>query len=866
LILILAALGLAGAARAEEPGAWADIQRDFTDPPLRCKSRPLWFWNGPLSAEKTRSILEGCRASGYGGVGVLPTPDMSPAFMSPAYLDRYKEAVDKAAELGMKCCLYDEFWFPSGSAGGELARKYPEALGKRLDMTAIDVAGPTRLTRDVPGGTFMGAVAMRPDGKDRRDLSAHVREGKVVWDVPDGSWKVMLFTCVRDGARGLVDYLDPEAVKRFVELTYQKYYDKLSDHFGTTIDSAFYDEPTFHWVQGGRAWTPAFNERFRAKYGFDPAIYYPALWFDIGPETPAARNALFGLRAELYATGFPKVLDDWCAEHKIKLTGHVDQEEIVNPVGLCGDLMKAFKHQAIPGIDQVFAYGRASKAYKVVSSAACNYDRPLVMTECYGAMDNLPVANLYREAMDQFAKGINLMVPHAVWYDPSRPAFPPELSGRNATYGPHLPEYNRYVGRLQRLLQGGRHVADIGVLYPIATLQAGYHFGVGEPYQGGVIPREADYMDIGERLALQVRRDFTFVHPEVLEEKCTVEGAEIRLDNKINRERYKVFVVPGSRTIHWSSLRKLKQFYDEGGKIIATTRLPESSAELGKDAEVRQAVLEIFGPTAREENGYPKASASSQWQAGGYEPSNAVDGDLGTRWNAADGTKGGQWLEVDFGADKTFAKTVIREAFDRATSYRVQYWDGAKWVDGVKGDRIRSQKTDTFGPVTASRVRLMIDAIASDSVSIVEFEVYDGQGRNLAAKPGGFRVHAGARGGKAYFAAQPTAAVLKAMLDDALAVCDVEFEDAPALKKGSLSYIHKEVEGRDVYFIANSSDNDLVTHVRLRGKLKPQLWDPHTGRTAPAEYSYVTPGGQDVTRIRLRLEPVRSIFVVAPRV
>jgi len=151
LILILAALALAGAARAEEPGAWADIHRDFTDPPLRCKPRPLWFWNGPLSAERTRSILEGCRASGYGGVGILPTPDMSPVFMSPAYLDRYKEAVDKAAELGMKCCLYDEFWFPSGSAGGELARKYPEALSKRLDMTVIDVAGPTRLTPDVHG-------------------------------------------------------------------------------------------------------------------------------------------------------------------------------------------------------------------------------------------------------------------------------------------------------------------------------------------------------------------------------------------------------------------------------------------------------------------------------------------------------------------------------------------------------------------------------------------------------------------------------------------------------------------------------------------------------------------------------------------
>ena len=96
----------------------------------------------------------------------------------------------------------------------------------------------------------------------------------------------------------------------------------------------------------------------------------------------------------------------------------------------------------------MFQYGRASKAYKLVSSAACNYDRPRVLTECYGGINNMPVENLYKEAMDQFAKGINVMVPHAVWYDPAKIIFHPDLSPTNATYGPHLSEYNRYIGCL----------------------------------------------------------------------------------------------------------------------------------------------------------------------------------------------------------------------------------------------------------------------------------------------------------------------------------------------------------------------------------------------------------------------------------
>ncbi len=99
----------------------------------------------------------------------------------------------------------------------------------------------------------------------RVDLASHVQSGQLAWQAPAGNWQVMLFLCVPDGAGGLVDYLDPVAVQKFASLTYEKYYETFPDHFGKTIDSAFYDEPTFHWVAGGRAWTPAFNERFTAK-------------------------------------------------------------------------------------------------------------------------------------------------------------------------------------------------------------------------------------------------------------------------------------------------------------------------------------------------------------------------------------------------------------------------------------------------------------------------------------------------------------------------------------------------------------------------------------------------------------------------
>jgi hypothetical protein len=854
LALTLAWLSLPASARG-------DLRDDFSNPPLAYNTRPLWFWNAPPSKDQTRIIMQKCRDSGYYGFGILPTEKMGLPFMGPQFLDRYQEAVDAAAELGLKMCLYDEFWFPSGSAGGLLAQQHPEALGKRLDLLTIDIAGPQAFDAELPSGTLMAAVAMHRETKERLDLTGRARDGRLAWNSPPGPWQVLVFTCVSDGARGLVDYLDPDAVRKFIGLTYQKYYDKFPQHFGRTIDSAFYDEPTFHWTQGGRAWTPSFNARFQERYGRSPALLYPALWLDIGPETAAARNALFGLRAEMFATGFAKTINDWCREHKIVLTGHVDQEEVVNPVGLCGDLMKSFQYQDMPGIDQIFQYGRASKAYKVVSSAATNYGQRIVMCECYGAINNMPVANLYKEAMDQFAKGINLFVPHAVWYDAEHPMFPPELSYRSPVYGPELPAYNRYLGRLQRILQHGQHVADIGVLYPIATLQAGYRFGVGTPYTGGSIPTEADYMTVGDRLMLDARHDFTFVHPEVLDERGTVEDALLRLDK--TRQHYRVFLLPGSTTICRSTLQKIKAFYERGGQVIATTRLPDHSAEFGEDGTVQQLVREMFGPVDTVTAAFPKLTASSAWAAGGHDAEQAADEDADTRWNAKDGTTGDQWLEVDFGSPKTFHKTFVHEAFDRTTSYKIQSWDGSQWQDCASGTKLGASRTDTFPPVTAARMRLYVNSVvARDSVSIVELAVYDAQGANLAAKPTRFTKHAHAAGGAAWFTSAPTAAALKAILAEALPVPDVAWEQDPRVTGGNLSYCHKVLDGREVFFFANSSETAVEPHVRLRGRMQLEWWDPQTGKISTPEFTHATDRGQPVTRVKLTLPPVRSCFLI----
>lgn len=591
----------------------AELKETFSNPPLEYATRPLWFWNNTaVTAEGIAAQMQQAHDEcGYGGFGILPFgKDFKPEYLSEEYFKVYGVALKKARELGMTMCIYDEFGFPSGSAGAihgdgvpRFANRHPEHTIKRLDKHEQDVTGPGKFSAPLPAGRLMSVVAMEMESKKRLDLTAMARDGSITWTVPEGTWKVMIFVCVKDGDPN-VDYLDPEGVAHFVEMTHQQYYNHFKEYFGNTIDGTFHDEPTLYRA-AGRIWTDRFNEKFRASHGFDPAPWYPALWYDIGPDTQAARNYLFGFRAELYATGFPKVIQDWCRTRGITATGHQDQEEVVNPVSVSGDLMKCFKHQDIPGVDKIGGKRPAERLYKVISSAAYNWDKALVMSETYGAMGDLGWDAIYQVAMEQYTKGVNQLIPHAVWYDDGKVTFKPELSWRHPKYAEGLPQYNKFMGRLNVMLQNhGRHVADIAVLYPIATLQGGHYLdGKLGHYQGGVAIPEADYVEVGELLATQVGRDYTFIHPEVLDERCAIKGKSLMLGNPVNYEQYQVMIMPGHQTINWSNLKKIKAFHDQGGMVIATGTLPSKSAEFGHDREVVATIKAMFSGDGKPASG-----------------------------------------------------------------------------------------------------------------------------------------------------------------------------------------------------------------------------------------------------------------------
>jgi len=341
--------------------------------------------------------------------------------------------------------------------------------------------------------------------------------------------------------------------------------------------------------------------------------------YDIGDETQSARNYLFGFRAELYALGFTKVVSDWSVAHGITATGHNAPEEALIPANSSGDVIKSFKYLEIPGIDKIGGHRPAERFYKVISSAAYNWDKNLVMSETYGAMPNyeepgdLSWNDIYSIAMDQYTKGINMLIPHAVWYDNTRVTYKPELSYRNPLYADSLPMFTRFLARLNVMLQSkGRHVADIAVIYPISSLLGDHYFDsrIGPSNVDGPVDpsneyykqsvAKIDYIDVANWLTNTAGKDFTFLHPEVLDEKCSIKGRELHLQNNGNWENYRIIIVPSCKTISISNLEKIADFYKFGGTVIFTTRLPSKSVETGKDTEIVKLIRSIFPDGARD--------------------------------------------------------------------------------------------------------------------------------------------------------------------------------------------------------------------------------------------------------------------------
>lgn len=575
----------------------ADIASDFTASPNSTHPLAWWWLNATIDNTTVDQQLTAVQGTSLYG-GVVPCFRADNSMENAAFIPKYVHLIDKCKQLTMSVCINDDFDYPSGSAGTQMS-KNPAYCFRQISKTDADATGPTTYTITIPAGNLLGCVAQSNSDKSvLNDITANVSAGKLTWTVPAGSWHIMVFYTTQSSTT-LVNYIDSAAVKKWISLAYQPVYDAMPSYFGTTIKSEFFDDVAMCQSGSGwsstspTAWTDEYNTKFQAKYGYSPVKYYPALWYDVGANTAAVRSLLFGFRNDLFCRAFGKQTAEWCAAHNVEISGHYGNQGAVDWIRTAGDPIKFFKYTQRVGVEGWrTATGRAMNLCYRLGSAACRlYDKKYCVIQHYALIFNFTSQDLYGLAMEAFADGVNYMYPDGIAYDYPNMPYPPELSWRDPNYGPLMPDYNKWAGRCHLLLQGGRHVADIALLFPIAAYTADNYFGYNT--------QAYDYQAVGDALAAQSRRDFTYMHPEVLDSNCTIDSINhtINLNNKINWEKYKVFIIPGAcvnGVINVSTIQKARDFYNSGGVVICTSKLPSRSAEIGMDSVVVNCATALF--------------------------------------------------------------------------------------------------------------------------------------------------------------------------------------------------------------------------------------------------------------------------------
>ena len=523
---------------------------------------------------------------------------------------------EKAKAKGMDLWLYDEHGYPSGNAGDLVIKENPDWEAMAIYMKDTLVSGGN-INFILPWGEpfiikAFPVINGTTDFKNPVDLLGLYKGNALKWNAPKGNWNIFAATKYRlyegyqaaDKGGGKLgshypSLLIPEPTEAFIRVTHEVYAKKMGADLGNYFTSTFTDEPSlmalqFHSYKDRHAvipWKELLSEEMEKRYGYKPEDKLVELFYDEGPDGQKIRYQYFHTVADLTSKNYYRKIKDWCADHNFLSGGHMLLEEsMIAHVPLYGDIMKCFREMHAPGIDILSCLPENMPVHtpKLASSAAELMGGAHVMSE------PCPVAD--RELFDgldpktpEVRGHLNMLMQGGIT------DFNCYLQMNNSTLEERI-EMNKYVGRIQMLLQGGHVASEIGVVYPVESMwtefMPRYH-------------RVAGWNDVsGAREKVNsIDKAFQGVSRFMFENcwEYTHLDAQAILDSKVEKGilvhdnlRFKVLVLPYVSTLPQAAWKQLETFVKQGGKIIAIEEKPANSEINFPDTQVQQTFEKLF--------------------------------------------------------------------------------------------------------------------------------------------------------------------------------------------------------------------------------------------------------------------------------
>jgi hypothetical protein len=558
----------------------------FKNPSSEYRATPFWAWNTKLDKDELVRQIDIFKELGYGGFHMHVRTGMATAYLSDEYMDMVSACVEKARQEKMLAWLYDEDRWPSGAAGG-LVTKNPVYRVRHILLT--------RRPRGVPG---KGTAEKLP-----RASFGRCENGELLacFDVVlDGDGSLLSYEKIgeQDKPRGFkfyayqeraqppdpwynnqtyVDTLNPEAIREFIRITYERYSRRLEKDFGNLVPAIFTDEPQFSRKETLRfaheerdislPWTGDFPETYQAAYGEDIVAGLPELFWDFpGNKISLTRYRYHDHVAERFAEAFADQCGAWCSAHNIMLTGHMMEEPTLeSQTHALGEAMRSYRSFGLPGIDML-CDNREFNTAKQAQSSARQYGYPGVLSELYGVTNwDFDFRGHKLQGDWQAALGVTVRVPHLSWVSMNGEAKRdyPGTFNYQAPWYKEYPYVEDHFARLASALTRGSAVCRVGVVHPIESYWL--HWGPRESTENVRAAMDENFHNLCDWL-LRGFIDFDYICESTLPDQCDISNIGVQFP--VGNMRYDVIIVPAMETIRASTLDRLEAFCGQGGKLI----------------------------------------------------------------------------------------------------------------------------------------------------------------------------------------------------------------------------------------------------------------------------------------------------------
>lgn len=553
----------------------------FNNPTSEYRAAPFWSWNTKLDKDTITEQINHMKDMGFGGYHMHPRTGLDTEYLSDEFMEMVSHAHTAGIENDMLSWLYDEDRWSSGAAGGKVTAT-KEFRRKRLNMYTEKkwdiVEKHQALKLGVPYLLGCYDVIIDKDGFlesykkiDETESAIGTKWYAYIENEKESTW-------FNGGT--YPDAGNPEAIKAFIDCTYERYKEVLGDNFGKTIPSIFTDEPNLDHEKSNdipnpeykgrilKGWSLYFDDEYKKEYGQDIVEVLPeVIWNKKDRSDSIVKYRYFDIIAKLFSENFSKQIGDWCEQNGIALTGHLLREpKLFEQAITCGETMRSYEYMQLPGIDMLCDFTEFTTA-KQAQSDVHQCGKEGMMTELYGVTGwDFDFRGHKFQGDWQAALGATVRVPHLYWMSMEGEA----KRDYPAAIGHQSPWYKEYsyiedhFARVNTAMTRGSAIVKIGVIHPIES----YWINAGPSSQSAVIVNslEENFANVTKWL-LEEHLDFDYI--------CESRIPKMKDGLKIGQMEYDAVVIPACLTLRKTTIDFLSEFIKNNKKIIFMGACPE---------------------------------------------------------------------------------------------------------------------------------------------------------------------------------------------------------------------------------------------------------------------------------------------------